>query len=163
MIRIIKQVKKNSLGFTLIEVMVVIIMVGILAAIALPIYTNYVYRARTSEAVSTLGAIKTFMMERRTATKEWPSKDELYKEFAQFNELYYFNKPTISGTADPNKISIYLTPNDTFDAPSGFSGNLELYIDWRQGENSGWAGDVMTRWANHLPAAKKTASQTPQS
>ena len=47
----------NLKGFTLVELMIVVAIVAILAAIALPMYTKYVKKSRTSEAVSNLGAI----------------------------------------------------------------------------------------------------------
>ncbi|WP_417345055.1 pilin [Ferrimonas sp.] len=46
-------------GFTLIELMIVVAIVGILAAIALPAYQTYTKRAKFSEVVSATGSIKT--------------------------------------------------------------------------------------------------------
>ena len=51
--------RKSEIGFTLIEMMVVVIIVGLLAAIAVPSYTSYVRRATTTEATSICGAIWT--------------------------------------------------------------------------------------------------------
>lgn len=46
-------------GFSLVELMIVIVIIGVLAAVAVPIYTSNVTKAKMSEADAALGAIRT--------------------------------------------------------------------------------------------------------
>jgi type IV pilus assembly protein PilA len=50
---------RNEKGFTLMELMVVIVIVAILAAVAVPLYINYVKDAQRTEAKAAIGAIIT--------------------------------------------------------------------------------------------------------
>jgi len=65
--------KKNQQGFTLIELMIVIAIVGILAAIALPAYQDYIVRSKISEAMAGLAEGKTTAAEYYAANLRFPS------------------------------------------------------------------------------------------
>ncbi|MBC7457911.1 MAG: pilin [Bdellovibrionaceae bacterium] len=56
-------VKKAQAGFTLIELMIVVAIIGILAAVALPAYQDYTVRAKISEAVIAGSSVKGLLSE----------------------------------------------------------------------------------------------------
>jgi type IV pilus assembly protein PilA len=63
--------KKIQQGFTLIELMIVVAIIGILAAIAIPAYQDYTIRAQVSEGLSLAGAAKA------AVTETWMDKGDL--------------------------------------------------------------------------------------
>lgn len=60
-------------GFTLIELMIVVAIIGILAAIALPAYQDYTKRTHVSEGLSLAGGAKSAVTEFYSTMGKWPS------------------------------------------------------------------------------------------
>ena len=60
-------------GFTLIELMIVVAIIGILAAVALPAYQDYTVRAKVSEVILAASSAKTSVAEAAQVNSEMPS------------------------------------------------------------------------------------------
>ncbi|CDW92324.1 MULTISPECIES: pilin [unclassified Thiomonas] len=68
--------KQLQQGFTLIELMIVVAIIGILAAIAIPAYQDYTIRAQVSEGLSLADGAKTALAEYYTNTGAFPPNNK---------------------------------------------------------------------------------------
>lgn len=66
--------RKSSSGFTLIELLVVVAIIGALAAIALPMYRNYVDKAKVTVSISTLDSIRKNFESFHIDYQQYPAK-----------------------------------------------------------------------------------------
>ncbi|WP_082693530.1 MULTISPECIES: pilin [Aquitalea] len=66
---------RGNNGFTLIELMIVVAIIGILAAIAIPAYQDYTLRAKVAEGLSFADHAKTSVSEYYTSMGGWPANN----------------------------------------------------------------------------------------
>nr|BBJ04654.1 prepilin-type N-terminal cleavage/methylation domain-containing protein [Marinobacter nauticus] len=67
------QMKKGQQGFTLIELMIVVAIIGILAAVAIPAYQDYTIRAKVTEVIGLAASAKTSISEYYTSVGRMPT------------------------------------------------------------------------------------------
>ena len=72
----IQMKRTNAKGFTLIELMIVVAIIGVLAAVALPAYSDYTVRAKVSEIILAASSCRTDITEFAQTNNALPSNSE---------------------------------------------------------------------------------------
>ncbi|WP_201508518.1 pilin [Psychrobacter alimentarius] len=144
-------------GFTLIELMIVVAIIGILAAIAIPQYQNYIAKSQVSRAMGETGALKTAYEDclntGKTATKTcdmgWTGSD-----------ILSLSKPLVStaGTAVADGASVNIDVLSTSGTIVGtFAGNASATLKDATAKTITWTRTAAGTWSCATTAPSKYA------
>ena len=139
--------KKDQHGFTLIELMIVVAIIGILASIAMPAYQDYTIRAQISEGLTLSSAAKSAVSEYYMERGAWPTDND---EAGRADKHDIIGKYTEHVGVEDNVIDIKYG----YDAHTKiFDERIELTAVDNGGSISWTCASAGLIQANHLPAA----------
>jgi type IV pilus assembly protein PilE len=140
--------KRSNKGFTLIEVMITVAIIGLLTAVALPMYNDYVMRGRLTEAYSALATVQP------NAEQFW-ANTRSYANFDTGSGVFPADTPnftyalsgatatayTVTATGRARAAGFVYTINQqgnraTTFAPTGWTTNSSCWVDRRSGQCS---------------------------
>lgn len=134
----------NDGGFTLIELMIVVAIIGILAAIAIPEYMNYTARTQVSEASSLVDGVKTAVESYITANGSFPT--DLSGLGARTSGKYVATLAAAStDTSGAGTITV------TFRSAGVASGIHGKTVLWKRDDNGVWSCSPGTIDKKYLP------------
>ena len=137
--------KRSNRGFTLIEVMITIAIIGIVSAIAIPSYRDYVIRGRLAEAFSALGAVQPSAEQFWSNNRSFVGFDTLSNEFPRNTATFSYalsgataSAYTVTATGLGNASGFVYTIDQqgnraTTGVPSGWAANAGCWVDRRGG------------------------------
>jgi len=140
--------KRVQQGFTLVELMIVVAIVAILSAVAVPSYTDYVTRGRLTEAFSSLGGAQTAAEQFWSNNRSYAGFDSTVPSFPKdtSNFTYAISNATASaytltatGTGKMDGFVYTIDQNgnrSTTGSPTGWGTSTTCWVDKKGGQCS---------------------------
>jgi len=141
---------KMQKGFTLIELMIVVAIIGILAAIAIPAYQDYTIRAQVSEGLSLASGSKTAVGEFFTNNGAFPANNDSagVSEAESINGNYVSKVEIASGL-----ITVTYSKTAPQKANQKIDGNTLLVSPFDAGGSIKWTCKSTTLASKYLPSS----------
>jgi type IV pilus assembly protein PilA len=133
--------KKTQQGFTLIELMIVVAIIAILAAIAIPQYQNYVAKSQFSESQTVADGMKTAVAEYYTQAGSCPklgTTPGFPLAAASYSGKYVASADITDGTGGNATCNIEVTFKGTGSVSSGLSQKTATFAGTNNGGTFSW-------------------------
>ncbi len=142
--------RNDGAGFTLIELMIVVAIIGLLAAIAIPAYQDYLARAQMAEAVELMAGAKTPMAEFYGNNGRWPAEPLSVMGVTDGRYVSNITMDNASGTSESLTLTATMKASSSSIA-SGIAGKTVLMLTTNGG--TAWTCSSGTIAGRYLPGA----------